>query len=237
MEHSNLSNLTKSLPKTFLSLHILKVSSCRSRSGGSKLRPVASLTITESGASGCFGQWEMISLLQNWEAVSRVVLQLRSIPCRGVQLEVQVQLDGISSSYYWASGCRASHGKPLAPSSGGRKQIVCSVGQSLLSSFCKGSYQQNLASRIKIGLKWPLMPMRPKIHIHFVVWRCRIRFELSWFWCDVLEYVEYTMPPNIYAVLLKSDIWFWRNIISIAVGFQCPNGLFSGFYCFLYPGL
>ena len=81
------------------------------------------------------------------------------------------------------------------------------------------------------------MPMRPKIHIHFVVWRCRIRFELSWFWCDVLEYVEYTMPPNIYAVLLKSDIWFWRNIISIAVGFQCPNGLFSGFYCFLYPGL
>ena len=134
MEHSNLSNLTKSLPKNFLSLHILKVSSCRSLSGGSKLRPVASLTITESGASGCFGQWEMISLLQNW-AVSRVVLQLRSTPCRGVQLEVQVQLDGISSSYYWASGCRASHGKPLAPSSGGRKQIVCSVGQSLLSSL------------------------------------------------------------------------------------------------------
>ena len=121
--------------QNFLSLHILKVSSCRSRSGGSKLRPVASLTITESRASGCFGQWEMISLLQNWEAVSRVVLQLRSTPCRGVQLEVQVQLDGISSSYYWASGCRASHGKPLAPSSGGRKQIVCSVGQSLLSSL------------------------------------------------------------------------------------------------------
>ena len=135
MEHNNFCNLSTSLLKNFLSQLTHSQSELMPKSEGSKLRPVASLTITESEASGCFGQWEMISLLQNWEAVSRVVLQLRSTPCRGVQLEVQVQLDGISSSYYWASGCRASHGKPLAPSSGGRKQIVCSVGQSLLSSL------------------------------------------------------------------------------------------------------
>ena len=134
MEHNNFCNLSTSLLKNFLSQLTHSQSELMPKSEGSKLRLVASLTITESEASGCFGQWEMISLLQNW-AVSRVVLQLRSTPCRGVQLEVQVQLDGISSSYYWASGCRASHGKPLAPSSGGRKQIVCSVGQSLLSSL------------------------------------------------------------------------------------------------------
>ena len=82
--------------------------------------------------------------------------------------------------------------------------------------LCKGSYQQNLASQIKIGLKWPIMPMRPKIHIHFVVWRCRIRFGLSWFWCNVLEYVQCTMPPicmqyfwnliNSYLILVEHNI-------------------------------
>ena len=51
-------------------------------------------------------------------------------------MRVQLQV------HHGAVDAAARSGKqqhPLAPSSGGRKQIVCPVGQSLLSShFCRG---------------------------------------------------------------------------------------------------
>ena len=87
----------------------------------------------ESCPPASSGQWEMISLLHRRVSEVRTVSRVAA-----TRVQLQVHHGAVDAAAAAPSG-KQQH--PLAPSSGGRKQIVCPVGQSLLSShFCRGGH-------------------------------------------------------------------------------------------------